>query len=129
MPGHPQHPDQPPGDHPARVVVGDHGVVVADPERGHRGGEGLRHGQRVASGLGRVGMTDERRVEVDEDRAGDVPARVGGAARAPVEVPAAVGEDDLAPVVLDPVDVDERRDHGHGHASCHGAPAARGTRR
>ena len=48
--GDAQHPDQARGDHPAGVVVGDHGVVVADPERAHRGGEVLRLGERVAAG-------------------------------------------------------------------------------
>ena len=51
--------------------------------------------------------------------AGDVTALVGGAARAPVHIPAAVDEDDLLAVRLDPLDVDERCDHGH--ASWHGA--------
>ncbi len=51
-------------------------------------------GKRVAPGGRRVGVAGERRVEVDEDGAGDVARVVGGAARAAVEVPAAVGEDD-----------------------------------
>jgi hypothetical protein len=106
-----QHPDEAGGDHPAGVVVGDHGVLVTDPERTHGGGEILRLGERVAAGEPRVGMAGQRGVEIDEDGAGEMAAGIGIAAGPGVDVPAAVGRHHLVAVLAEPVDVDKGIDH------------------
>ncbi len=108
---HAQHPHQPRGHHAALVVVGDHGVVVADAELRHAAGEHLRLGQRVAARL-RARRGGEAVLEFDEHRPGDVPGLVLRPARAAVEVPAHVGEHELVAVLGGPGGVDERGDHG-----------------
>jgi hypothetical protein len=111
VPGDPQHPDQPGGDHPAGVVVGHHGIVVPDAERGHALGEDLRLRQRVPPRVG-PGVRGQPAVQVDEDRTRQVTGVVGGAAGPAVEVPADVGEDDLVAVLAQPGRVHDGRQHG-----------------
>ena len=110
MAGRAQHPHQPGGDDAALVVVGHDGVVVADPEPAHPAREHLRVGQRVPALL-RARRGGEPVVELDEDGAGQVAAVVLGPARAPVEVPADVGEHELAEVGGGPGGVDDGSDH------------------
>ena len=95
MPGHAQHPHQPGGDHPAVVVVGDHGVGRRRcPSAARAAAKSSGVGQRVPAR--RPGArAGEHGVEVDVHRAGQVPARPGLAAGAAVEVVADVGQDDV----------------------------------
>jgi hypothetical protein len=69
-------------------VVDDDGPVVAHARGSHVGGERLGVGQRVAPA--RAGRRRELGVEVDEHRAGDMPAPVvldpGRAAQRPADV-------------------------------------------
>ena len=97
VPGHPQHPDESGGVDTADVVVGDHRVVVADAEQAHRLREPSGLGKRVPAGLAgrRPGQAP---VEVHEDRPFDVTGVVGGRAGPPVQVPARVGDHDVAQV-------------------------------
>jgi len=74
-----EHPDQAGGHHAPGVVIGHDDVVVSDAELGHARGERLRVGERVAAVFG-AGRTRERAIKVDEDRAGEVPGLIRGAA-------------------------------------------------
>ncbi len=85
---------QPPGPRRyggVRVVVDDHGAPVADPGAAHRRLEVRWLRQRVAAAWTRRG--GKVRVQVGEDRAGQVPGAVGIDARRPAEPPAHVEQD------------------------------------
>jgi hypothetical protein len=110
VPGRPQQPDEPRRDHAAGVVVADDGVGLSDPHLGHPAREHLRLRERVAARLRRV-RRRQPLLELDVDRAGDVPGVVRRAARPPVGVPADVGEHEFAAMLLHPDDVDDRVDH------------------
>ena len=85
-----EHPPQPGRDRPAGVVVGHDEVAVAESERRHGAGEVLGRGQRMAS-RAVAGRAGKNRLDVDEDRAGDVPGLVRDPSAPAVEVPAHVG--------------------------------------
>jgi hypothetical protein len=109
VPGRAQHPRQSRGDRAAVVVIAHDRVAVADAQRAHRLRERLGRREGVAAGVAR--RRRQVALEVDPDRAGEVAAVVGGAAGAPVEVPADVAHDDLVEALRQPVGVDERREH------------------
>ncbi len=84
---------QPPGAgrRPALPAVVHHdGGVLADPGPAHHGTEGLRVREGVAASVAR--RSGQLRVEVDEDRAGQMAGLVVGAAVRAAELPADVQE-------------------------------------
>ena len=105
-----EHPPQPGRDRPARVVVGDDGAGVVEPELGHPRGEGGGGGERMPA---RSRRRREVGVEVDEHRAGQVPLGVVAPALRPVvQPPADVGDSQVrvAEAVLQGLGGDQ----GHG---------------
>ena len=102
MPERIEHPPEPRG-HPATdVVVGDDEVLVADPGRLEPSREGGRVGQGMAAGQPGAGREREVAVDVEEERARDVPGVVGGPPVAgPAQVPAHV--DDPEARIVEPL--------------------------
>ena len=89
-----EHPPQAGGDPGPGIVVHHHEAVVADADLAHAGGEHGRGGQRMppeAADMVGPGRRAEVRVEVQEDRAGDVAGLVRHPAiPGPEQVPAGV---------------------------------------